>query len=125
MLNFPVAYLLLKMGYAPETTMAAAIVIALMCLTTRLYMLRRMVQLPVRYFLRHTVLNVLVVSMVSCIMPFLLTFFLAESLGRFFFVVSVSFLSVAITVYFVGCTHAEREFVQIKAAQLIKKWKSK
>ena len=125
MLNFPVAYLLLKMGYAPETTMAAAIVIALMCLTTRLYMLRRMVQLPVRHFLRHTVLNVLVVSLVSCVLPLWSATLLEEGLPRLALVVAVSVCSVACTVYFVGCTKAEREFVVARSARIIGKLRNR
>lgn len=50
MLNFPVAYILLKLGYAPEMTIALSVGIAFCCLFLRLYMLRDMVGLPVRLF---------------------------------------------------------------------------
>ena len=125
MLNFPVAYVLLKAGLSPETTMAAATVIALMCLAARLYMLRGMVGLPVRHFLRRTVLNVLVVSLVSCVLPLWSATLLEEGLPRLALVVAVSVCSVACTVYFVGCTKAEREFVVAKSAQIIGKLRNR
>ena len=125
LLNFPVAYVLLKAGLSPETTMAAATVIALMCLAARLYMLRGMVGLPVRHFLRHTVLNVLVVSLVSCVLPLWSATLLEEGLPRLALVVAVSVCSVACTVYFVGCTKAEREFVVARSARIIGKLRNR
>ena len=125
MLNFPVAYVLLKSGFAPETTMAAAIVIAFVCLAARLYMLRGMVRLPVCYFLHRVLLNVMVVSGVSCLFPLWSATLMEEGLPRLVLVTAVSVCSVACTVYFVGCTKAEREFVVAKSARIIRKLRNK
>lgn len=123
MLNFPVSYVLLKVGLAPEATVMAAIIIALSCMLARLFMLRGMVRLPVRHFLRHTVLNVLVVSMMACIVPFWSATWMPEGWLRLIVVTGISFLSVASVVYLVGCNQSERQFVHVKTNQIIKKLK--
>ncbi len=125
MLNFPAAYVLLKSGLASETTMMAAIVVALLCLSARLFMLRRMVGLPVRRFVRHTLLNVAVVSALACVLPLWTATTMEAGLSRFVVVVLVSVCSVGGVVYFVGCTGKEREFVAAKVAQISKRIKGK
>lgn len=50
MLNFPLSYIALKLGYPPEVTLIIAIVIAFCCLLLRLYMLHNMVGLSIISF---------------------------------------------------------------------------
>lgn len=125
LLNFPVGYVLLKWGFAPEATMIAAIVIALLCLMARLYMLRGMVGLPVRRFLWNTVLNVFTVGLLACILPLWVVTLMPESILRFLFVMIVSFVSVAVMVYFIGCNKVERKFVVDKVVLILKKIRNK
>ena len=125
LLNFPIGYVLLKWGSVPEATMIVAIVIALLCLLARLYMLRAMVGLPVRRFLWDTVSNAFFVGLLACMLPLWTVALMPESLLRFVLVVVVSFISVAITVYFVGCKKVERNFVVNKVVLILKKIRNK
>lgn len=121
LLNFPLAYVLLKMGLPPESTVVLSIAVACLCLATRLYMLRSMVKLPVRRFLQKVVLNILAVSLLSAILPCLIVESRPETLTRFFIVVVVSLLSTFLCAFYVGCSKAERHFVLAKASQLLQK----
>lgn len=118
MLNFPIAFLVLKIGYSPEYTIIIAILLALCCLGLRLYMLRKMVDLPVLYFLRKVLLNVLLVSVVALILPCGITYLLHESLFRFSLNVGVSFLSTGLTIYFIGCSYYERCLIHRKIVEV-------
>lgn len=125
MLNFPIGYVLLKWNFAPETTVIAAIVIALLCLLVRLYMLRGMVGFPVRRFLWNTVSNVLFVGLLACMLPLWVVTLMPESFWRFVLVAVVSFISVAVIVYFVGCNKEERGFVINKVVLILKRIRNK
>ena len=121
MLNFPLAYVLLRIGLPPESTVVLSIVVACLCLGTRLYMLRGMVKLPVRRFLLKVVLNILTVSLLSATLPYLIMVNMPESLTRFFIVVGISLLSTLLCAFYVGCSKAERHFVLTKASVLLQK----
>ena len=69
LLNFPISYLLLYLGFIPEITVAVAIAISQICLFARLFFLRKMIMLPVKMYLQRVYLNVILVSAVSMIIP--------------------------------------------------------
>lgn len=118
MLNFPAAYALLRAGFAPEWTMALSVAVAWACLGLRLFMLRRMAGLPVRRFLRGTVLNVLSVSLVSAVLPLWVAGRMEDGWPRLLAVAGSSAASTAAAICFVGCTARERRAVGRKAAAL-------
>ena len=55
MMNLPVSYVLLRMGAVPETVLIVAIAISQCCLAARLLMLRGMIGLSVRLYLKKSV----------------------------------------------------------------------
>ena len=118
MLNFPIAYILLKYGYAPEYAVALAIILAVFCLALRLYMLYRMIQFPICSFIQRVILNVFVVFMLSLVLPYGVTCFCDESIERFLINVVLCLLSSFGVIFFVGCTHGERVYVYKKIQSL-------
>lgn len=123
MLNFPLAYIFLKLGYAPEITVVISIVIAFGCLLLRLFMLRKMVQLPVRRFFKDVVLNIISVSLVAVILPLCVVCLLDEGILRLCISGFASTLSVCIAIFFVGCSVDERRFVINKLYQFILRYR--
>lgn len=71
MMNFPISYILLERGYAPEITLYVAIGISLCCLALRLFMLRSMIQLPVRSYMKNVFFNICAVTIFSVAIPYL------------------------------------------------------
>lgn len=118
MLNFPVSYLLLRFGFPPESTLWTAIIIALISLSIRLLMLRRMVQLSIRIYFQKVFINVLFVSILSCVIPFFVKSLMYENLLRFIVLCSLCMVSTSLVIYRFGCTRRERLFVNNKLAQL-------
>ena len=108
MLNLPVSYLLLRLGGIPECVFLTAIVISQCCLAARLIMLRGMIQLHVRDYLRKVYLNVLVVTLVAALLPLLLSTLLSESLSNFVVLTFLCLLCTTLTIYFIGCNAEER-----------------
>lgn len=109
MLNFPVSYIFLKAGAAPEVTVVVAIVISQICLFARLYMLRRLTEFPVGEYLIKVYLNVLIVTLTAVILPLALMRYMPGGLTGFLLDVPLCIVCAALAVLFKGCSSAERK----------------
>ena len=118
LLNFPISYLLLYWGMMPEVTMIVAIVISQICLVARLYFLRTMVQLPVAEFIKRVYLNVILVTMVSAIVPYICYTMLQPSILRFILLSALSVASSAVCIYYIGCNREERKIIATTLAKV-------
>ena len=114
MLNLPISYIALKIGFPPQTTLIIAIAIAYISLAARLWLLRGMIGLSAKEYLRKVFGNVMLVSMVSLILPLVLHFNMSLGVLRLFTVCIASVISCGIVLYFIGLTYDERNFVKIK-----------
>ena len=121
MMNFPVSYILLRMGAIPETVLIVAIVISQMCLASRLYMLRGMIGLKARDFVKKVYINVLVVTVLSSVVPFLVSIFLKDNIWNFILLCIVAIASTLLVEFYVGCTSNERQFIVSKVIKIIRK----
>ena len=116
MLNFPISYLLLRLHCFPESTMIVAILISLSCLVIRLLFLRSMIDLQVMEFLRKVLVNVFLVTLVSVILPIGCFLNMPPGLLRFFTVSLVCFVCTLSSIYFIGCSPKERQYLHDKTA---------
>ena len=104
LLNLPVSYALLKIGYPPEVTVVVAICISQICLAARLVMLRRMIGLSVREFLYRVYFNVLKVVVVGASVAALVVEGLKHDILSFLFCMILA----GGACLFIGCTAQER-----------------
>lgn len=114
MLNLPLSYVFLRLGAEPEMVLIVAIIVSQLCLAERLVMLRKMINLPSVDFLKEVYLNVILVMLLSCLFPVLLSHYLEESFISFIIVSIVSVATTLIVIYIVGCKDTERQFVKDK-----------
>ncbi len=121
MLNFPISYLLLYLGFAPESTLVVAIVISQLCMVARLYFLRSMVQLPIAKFIKEVYLRVIAVTLLSSLPPFICYLSIEQPVERFVAVCCTSVATSAVCIYYIGCNNDERN----KITGAIKKIKRK
>lgn len=82
-MNLPIAYILLKFNFAVELVFVVAIVISQLCLLARLHLLRGMIGLHAREFLRKVYFNVLIVTILAGGVPFIFIIFCHQE--RFLF----------------------------------------
>lgn len=121
LLNFPISYILLKIGMIPEITIAVAIIISQICLFARLWFLRGMIKLPARQFLNKVYANVLLVTAISSIPALICYFTIQQQAVRFFVVCAVSVITSILTIYYIGCNKDER----ILISSYVKRYKEK
>ena len=108
LLNFPVAYILLKCGCAPESTMIATIIIAILCLIFRLVMLKQMVGLSIKTFVKDVAWNVMLVSLLASIIPTLFVQNTESGLLRLVGTLLICVMWSGIVILFIGCNTSER-----------------
>lgn len=113
-MNLPVSYMLLHIGCIPEIVLLTAIVVSLCCLIARLCMLRKMINLPIYTFVIDVCLNVIMVSVISAIVPFILADILAETFMNFILICVLAIVLTIFVIYYVGCNRNERYFMQSK-----------
>lgn len=111
LLNFPVTYILFKIGCPAYSTFVAAIVISLSCLILRLLFLRKMAGLGMRRYLRSVILRVFLVTALASTLPLAVHINMDESFLRLAAESAASLLSSAAAVLSVGCDTSERRFI--------------
>ena len=118
LLNLPLSYICLRLGFIPESVLLVAIVISLCCLAARLYMLRSMIGLSSILYMKKVFLNVLVVAVCSVIVPMALVKYVDENFLSFVLVSLAAMLCTIMVEYYIGCNRRERAFVVDKINKL-------
>ena len=121
MMNLPVSYILLRLGAIPETVLIVAIAISQLCLAARLYMLRGLIGLKARDFIKKVYINVIVVTLLSAIIPFILVNVLSNDFLTFIALSMITIVSTLSIEFYIGCTKKERQFVVSKVKTIIRK----
>ena len=111
LLNIPLSYIILKQGFIPEITLVIGIIISQACFITRLFFLRKSIDLNISSYLKDVYIKVLIVSIISATIPFICYVGFEKSIMRFIIVSIVSVISTGLTIYFVGCNKKEKTFI--------------
>lgn len=122
MLIFPIVWMLYKFGMPVWVSYVVHFLIFVLQLTVRLFMLRRMVGLNITHFLRYVIQRDISVFLLSSLLPIVIIIFIDASVLRMLLTLSVSIISVAGAVYFVGLTKDERGIVIRAKAKLVSKF---
>jgi hypothetical protein len=112
LMNFPISYILLRIGYFPEITVVVAIIISQLCLAARLAFLRYSIKLPVVFFVKKVYCNIMFVSISAFVIPLVCHLLIEHNLTRFITVCIVSVITSALAIYFIGCNKDERSLAK-------------
>lgn len=112
LLNLPLAYIALRMGLEPVSTMIIGIIIELIALLSGSLFLKHYVGFPVVHFWMKSILSVLLVSILASILPLIFkSFLLPEGFLSLIIVVGVSSIMVFGLSYYIVLNNAERKLV--------------
>lgn len=114
MLNFPLSYLALKLGFSPESTYIIAIIISVCCMVLRLLLLHKQTGFSIRSFFLKVYLNVIIVAFLSIIIPIIIHCIMNEGYLRFFITCCACVICSSAVILFIGCDHSERTFILSK-----------
>jgi len=116
----PVAYIVLKMGGAPYSVFIVHVVLGFIAMVLRIYMADVIAKVPFRDFLVDTASKLILVTLISFILPFVIHLYFQEGAIRFLLVGFISVCSVGGCIYVFGITKSERELVLGKIRILTK-----
>lgn len=116
----PISYVVLKLGAPAYSVFIVHFCVESVAQFARMYMLRELISLPLRAYLRNIYLPVISVVIISCIFPIYVHTQLTESFNTLLLVTAISLISVVVTTAFIGLTKEERSFFYRKAMQILK-----
>lgn len=119
LLNLPIGYLALKLGAPAEAVFIVAIFVGVCCEMTRIYMLRKMINLPARLFLKKVYLNVWSVAFCASILPVLVGTWVNENFSGFLMQLLTSLVCISFSVYWIGLRSDEKTWVRAKFSNSI------
>lgn len=111
MMNLPISYLFLQMGMIPETVIIISIIISQFCLMARLILLKNMIGVCIKEYVKKVWINVILVGCMSAIIPLWLESITNESFYRFIWLTITSVIITIVIELYVGCNANERQFM--------------
>lgn len=118
--NIPASYLVLKFGSNPESVIYVSIIISLVALIARLAILRNMISLPIKRYLKNVVGRCTLVTITVTVLYKLLW---ASSISSFNFIlqsICILFISL-ITISIIGVSKSERIWISNISKNIFKK----
>lgn len=111
LMSFPLVYILFRLGFSPQFGYYATIFISTVCFIARIIMLKKIIKLPVKYFLSNVVLKVLSVTVIASILPFIITIVLPQNLSRLIINTTSTLFYTSILVMYIGISKQERTII--------------
>lgn len=109
LMSFPIAYVSLKLGGKPEIVYLVDLLVVCIAQIFRIYMMRNMIELPIREYSKEVLFRVMIVAIFGSISPILVYVFLPKhTFLSFACVCVVCVISVALSVYTLGINQNER-----------------
>lgn len=116
--NFPLTYLVLKIGYGALSVYYVYFCVYLVLMFLRLYLIKGLIQMKAIEYIKEVYVKVAIVTFFALIVPFVICVYQSDSYLRFCFVTIISCISTTISVLYYGITKHERnkicEFVKNK-----------
>jgi len=119
-LNLPLSYIMLKLGYTPEVTFYIGIIIAVIALICRLIILKNLIALEVAKFFIEVIVKSFLVVIVSCILFFGIIHFMEGILTNPFLTIILAIIISISSVYFVGLDKDEKKFINLMIREKLK-----
>ncbi len=110
LLNLPLSYLALKMGFEPVSTMVIGVVIEFVVLYVVTLFLKRNAQFPVTSFFMNSIISVVVAGVLSSLIPILIHRHMETGLLRFIIVGLTSVSLVGLVSFFVVLNKSEKRY---------------
>ena len=122
LLNFPLAYILLKLGYSPISTVFSTIIISIICLITRLVFLKTLLRFPIKSFLIKVVIRSFIVFILCFLFIIPIKYFISSDNFAMFTInlILTGIICIAIS-YIFGFTKSEKRFILKPIKKILKR----
>ena len=123
-MNFPMAYLVLKLGFPVYTVWIVRIIINLITMVARCIYMKQRLQFPISQYIRNVIIPILIVTIASLPVPLILYNQIDNFWLNMFVVGFATFFVAILAVYFMGMNTHEKELVRnmlLKKIPVLKK----
>lgn len=121
LLILPVTYFTYKFGGIPESSVIVNIPMFTIAMIVGAKILQSQIQLKFSLFLHEIVLNITIITILSCIIPFLIHIYLDNDIARLIITTLSSIVSTSLLIYIVGLNNKERQFISERIKNHLKK----
>ena len=118
----PIAYVVLKLGGSPASVYVVHLVVAIIAFITRLWVIKPLIKLSIRQYFSNVILRCALVLAVSMPLCLFVKFLLPVGILPTITVCAVCVLVASATSYMLGLDQSERQFVNTKSMELIRKF---
>lgn len=118
----PVAYIVLKLGGDPESVYIVHGCIALITQFARVYMMRKLIDLPMLTYFKNVVVPIVLVAISSFIIPAVVHYNMPYGVVRFFTVCTICIISTLLYSYYLGTNTFEKSMIHEKAHSLFSRF---
>ena len=108
LLNLPVSYVFLKVGYPPQTVFFVAIIIETILFFLRLVILKELIGLPIVRFFSEVIAKIILISILAYIIPVIVHINIETGILSFFLTSFTGIIISGITIYLFGISKGER-----------------
>lgn len=124
-LVFPLTWVVYKLGMPVESTYYVFFPIYVILIGVRLIFLKRLMDFPIKMFVKGAIIPSLIVFCLSVILPTLVVVNLEPTFLRLVYTTIVSIISLAIVVWFLGMTNEERAMIKRVVVRRMAAWHNK
>lgn len=111
LLEFPIAYVMLKLGTTPELVLFMVLAFSCICMMVRVFMLHRMIDFPIRAYLKNVIFRIAMVVILTIPLPLIIANLLANSIWSDIIVCVVSDVSAISIIWSFGLEKSEKQML--------------
>lgn len=119
LLNLPIAFVLLKMGFPPESVVASFIFIELIIIIVRVFFAHRLIGLSFKDYFREVLLPLRYLLVVIPVIIIIDRLFDVNTLGLFLCVFALKFCFTALLIFILACNNSEKSVIFNKVKSVI------
>jgi len=123
LLTLPIAYVVLKLGYPPQSAMIVGLFISVCCFFARLLLLKRSINFPIKEFFKKVLSVTVLISILAPILPLFCYFYMPVNNWSFLFISFISLMVSAFLCFVIGLNNKEKAFFVNKTIKILKKLK--
>lgn len=112
LLTLPMSYLFLYLGFSPQITIYISILISILCLCARLLIIKPLIGLPIKIFVKEVILKIISVVTISSVILVLLSSTMDEGLARLIIIIITSIFITLISIYILAMNNQEKLFIK-------------
>lgn len=118
---FPISYVLLKLGYSPNSVFIANVAVRAVYIVVVFMILRRYICIPIRDFLAEAIKPVLKVLTVAMLPLMIFCYVVKDAPYAHFLCACLAFVWNIFVIYVLGLSRVERSFVALKILKVVKR----